>query len=196
MSMPIDLNNIPAEDRSLASPGVYQLQINVVRGEAGEDGTLTLAKNGRSLMLRLLYTIEGGHYAGHKIWDYITVAFNEKDDPNLPPVEADKLNNYRTSVRLGLIKLLAIVDSAHGLLPNDHSAAAQAKRKLDSYDEIDGLKFWAQLEERPGRGGYGPSNIIDYVITADLPEYPKQPAITVLPPKRRLADEMDDSIPF
>jgi hypothetical protein len=192
-----NLNNIPRDDQSLAPPGVYQLEINVVRGDAGEDGTLTLAKNGRGLMLRALYTVIGGNHAGHKIWDYITVEFNESNDPNLPPIEASKLNNYRASVRMGLLKLRAIVDSAHGLLPDDASDAARAKRNLNSYDDIDGLKFWARVDERAGRGGYGPSNVIDYVITPDLPEYPQQAAQAVVaPPKRSLKDDFADEIPF
>lgn len=198
--MPIDLNNIPQDDRSLAPPGVYQLEATVVRGDAGENGVLTLAKNGRSLMLRLLCKVFGGDYAGHKIWDYVTVDFDESDDPDLPPIEPDKLNNYRTSVRLGLEKLLAIINSAYALVPNDDSDAAREKRKLNSYDEVHGLKFWAQVEERPGRDGYGPSNVIDFVITPDLPDYPKRSAQAVTkavaPPKRPLADDMGDTIPF
>jgi len=196
--MPIDLNNIPQEDRDLVPPGVYRLEATVVPGDAGENGILTLAKNGRSLMLRLLCKVVGGDYAGYGIWDRITVGFDERDDPDLPPI--DKLNNYRTSVRLGLKKLLAIVNSTYALLPNDDSDAAREKRELSSYGEVHGLKFWAQVDERPGRGGYGPSNVIDYIITPDLPDYPKQsaPAIAkaVAPPKRPLANDLDDTVPF
>jgi hypothetical protein len=194
--MPIDLND--AKPDELLSSGVYYLEITVVPGRDGEGGYLRRAKNMRSLMLELIYKVVGGERAGFKIWDYITVDLDETDDPvNLPPIVPDKLSNFRTSVRMGRVKVRAIVDSAYGLLPNDDSDDARAKRKLNSYGELHGLKFYGQVEQRPGRNGYGPRNYVDFVITPDLPDYPQQstqPTNAVVSLKR--AAPFDDEIPF
>jgi len=196
--MPVDLNDAKSDE--LLSSGVYCLEITVVPGRDGEDGYLRRAKNMRSLMLELIYKVVGGERAGFKMWDYITVDLDETDDPaNLPPLDPDKLANFRTSVRMGRVKVRAIVDSACGLLPNDDSDDAKAKRRFNSYGELHGLKFYGQVEQRPGHDGYGPRNYVDFVITPDLPDYPQQstqPTKAVAPLKRTVAQDLDDDLPF
>jgi hypothetical protein len=188
--MTIDLND--TEGRTLIPPGVYALKIQVNYGNAGSDGVLRRAKNGHSLMLELECTVLDSKHAGRKIWEYLTV---ELDD-NGSPLAADKLDKLKTSVRIGRNKLRDIVDSAHHLDPNDTGEAAQKKRRLESYGELDELVFWAQIEKRAGDNGYGPRNYIDFVITPNLPDYPKkkekEKAQTVVP----VEPDMDDSIPF
>src|SRR5215471_6386068 len=84
MPMAINLNDAePQGTRTLIPAGVYPLKITLKRGGAGPDGDLMLAKNLRSLMLKLEYTVVGGDYAGKKILDWITVDFDETDDPNI-----------------------------------------------------------------------------------------------------------------
>ena len=189
--MAIDLNTVKPV-RDLIPPGVYRLEITVKRGGAGDGGWLRLAKNQRSLMLELECKVVGGDYAGKKVWDYITVEFDETDALHLPPIDPSKLENYRTSARMGLVKLRAIIDSAFALDPNDDSFVAKEKRKLASYGDLHGLEFYAQVEERPGRDSYGPSNTIDFVITPDLPDYPHADVAQF---KRTLEQEMNDAIP-
>jgi hypothetical protein len=201
-SMPINLNDVePQRDRTLAPSGIYVLKIRVKPGSNG--GWLRAAKNQRTHMLAMEYTIVGGDYSGKTILDWITIELDETDDVDLPVIEADKLDNYRKSVRMGLIKLRAIVDSAFGLDPNDTSDAAKKKRNLEDYDALNGLKFLAQVEQRPASGKYGPSNVVDFVITPDLPDW-KPDHLTkssatgvavVAKNKKTLADELDDEIP-
>jgi hypothetical protein len=194
--MAVDLNDTETQrGRSLIPPGVYELEITVKRGGAGDDGWLRLAKNQRSLMLELECKVVDGEYAGKKVWDLITVEFDETDAIHLSPIESSKLENYRTSVRMGRSRLRAIIDSAYGLEPNDDSEAVKEKRKLASYGDLHGLMFFAQVEERPGRDGYGPRNYIDFIITPDLPDWPQQPAKTVIPLKRTLEEDLDDALP-
>jgi hypothetical protein len=203
--MPIDLNDVPV-DRELIEPGIYRLEISVKEGHGGTDGWLKLAKNQRSLMLQLeckvidAVTKKGEHtsseHAGKVVRDWITLEFDETDAIHLPAITVAELERYRTSVRLGRKKLRAIVDSAHALDPNDDSFVAKEKRKLASYDELNGLRFYAQIEERAGQGKYGPSNTIDFVITPDLPDYPKQGETGAVSfPKRSIDEELNDMIP-
>jgi hypothetical protein len=203
-TMSIDLNKAePQRDRTLIPPNVYWLMIAIRRGNSGADGALKTAKNQRSLMLELDYTVVGGDHAGKKFRDWITVEYDETDDPILPPIIPERLEDFRTSVRMGLTKLRAMIDSAYALQPNDESEDACAKRRLNSYLDINGLIFCAQVDERPGSGGYDPSNIIDFVITPDLPDWPKdgppttsQSATSTAVARRSLVQDLNDSIPF
>jgi hypothetical protein len=203
--MPIDLNEVEP-DRELIEPGVYGLRIAVKEGHGGKDGWLKLAKNQRSLMLQLeckviaAVTKKGelteSEHNGKVVRDWITLEFDESDALHLPTITSDELERFRTSVRLGRKKLRAIVDSAYGLDPKDDSDEAQEKRRLKSYDGLNGVVFYAQIEERAGQGMYGPSNTIDFVITPDLPDYPKQEgAVVAWPPKRSIEEEMNDGLP-
>src|SRR5262245_5345220 len=147
--MPVDLNDAePQRDRTLAPAGVYTLKIRVKRNanDYGGDEWLRRAKNMRTSMLAMEYTIVGGDYAGKQILDWISVDHDTSDDPDLPPIEADKLDNYQTAVRMGRSKLRAIIDSAYGLQPNDDSDVAKKKRQLEDYGALTGLKFLAQVD--------------------------------------------------
>jgi hypothetical protein len=195
--MTIDLNDAETQrDRTLIPSGVYCLRITVKPGGAGPDGCLRQARNSRSLMLELECTVANGEHANRKVWDYITLEFDQSKRDDLPPVGSDKLEKYRTSVRMGRTKLRAIIDSAYQLQPNNDSEAARAKRRLERYDVLNGLTFYAQIESKPGGNGYGPRNYIDFIITPDLPDWPMQPAQVITPFRRSAAADMDDEIPF
>jgi hypothetical protein len=207
--MAIDLTDTEtqrqSEDQSPIPPGVYRLRAKIKAGTEGTDHLLQRAKNGVSLMLVLECTVVEGDHRGRKLWDYITCELDEQGV--ITPLPQNKLENLQTSMRLGRNKLRAIIDSAYKLDPKDTSEAAQAKRRLDSYDAFDGIEFWAQVEERPAANGYGPSNNIDFIITPDLPDYPQQ-ATSAAPPTAALSKPsssggpvslrgaMDDEIPF
>src|SRR6516165_5066655 len=146
--MPIDLNEVQP-DRELIEPGIYGLKIAVKEGHGGKDGWLKLAKNQRSLMLELECKVTAAvtkngelvssEHNGKVVRDWITLEFDETDAIHLPAITSDDLERFRTSVRLGRKKLRAIVDSAYGLNPKDESDEAQEKRRLKSYDELNGL---------------------------------------------------------
>jgi hypothetical protein len=201
MEMAIDLRDTDTQrDRSPIPDGVYCLKIAVKGGSADRNDCLRWAKNGRSLLLHLECTVVGGDHGGRKLWDYITCDFDESDKDDAPPLEVSKLNDFRASVRMGRARLRAILDSAYSLQPNDHSEAADAKRQLESYEELDGLIFCAQVETRPPQGKYAARNNIEFIITPDLPDYRKPPADpagkTIVQLKRTRAQELDDEIPY
>jgi hypothetical protein len=195
--MAIDLNDAgPQGDRNLLPPGPYQLKMQINYGGAGPDGALRRAKNGRTLMLELECTVTQGEHRGRKLWDYILLELDENAQPAL---EGDKLDKLRTAVPMGRSKLRAIVDSARGLDPTDSSEAARTKRHFESYADLDELVFWAQLDERPGSNGYGPRNIIDFIIVPGDSAYPATPAQgagSAVVPRKSFKDDFDDDIPY
>ena len=194
--MALDLSNI---DPQVPVPaGVYRLRAKLMAGTAGTDFLLKRAKNGISLMLALECTVIEGEHHGRKVWDYITCELDEENA--ITPLPVDKLEKLQTSVRLGLIKLRAIIDSACGLDPSDKSEATQAiRRRFDSYTTFDGIVFWAQVEERPATNSYRAGNNIDFIITPDLPDYPQKAGSStalVTPPPKNPRDDLDDELPY
>jgi hypothetical protein len=197
--MPLDLSDAgPQTSRDPIPPGVYRLRAKLKIGTAGTDFVLHPSKNSPLLGVSLECNVIGGEHAGRKIFDWISA---ELDENNLPVVVApEKLENWKTAVRMGRAKLAAIIDSAIGLRADDRSDAAQARRRqFDDYGKLDGLCFYAQVEIRPARGQFQARNEIYFVVTPDLPDYRKQaPGTSNLPetPKQDLRDEMDDELPY
>jgi hypothetical protein len=184
-------------DRSVIPNGKYQLKVAIKRGGHGPDGMLRLARNLRSLMLECSYTVvNNDEHAGHKIWDYVTVAFDEIDSPEFP-LESNRLEGYRTSVRMGRARVKAILNSAFGLDPNDKSEAAQAKRDIANHGALTGLVFWGEIDTEPATNSYGPKNFLYRVIVPGDDDYPKEKekekARAVVPVE---PEDMEDSIPF
>jgi len=197
--MTLDLSDAgPQTSRDPIPPGVYRLRAKLKIGTAGTDFLLHRAQKSPLLGVSLECAVIGGEHAGRKIFDWICA---ELDEDGMPAVVApEKLENWQTAIRMGRAKLAAIIDSAVGLDPNDRSDAAQARRRqFDSYDKFDGVCFYAQVEIRPAKGQYQARNEIFFIVTPDLPDYPKQaPGTSNLPttPKQDLRDEMDDELPY
>jgi hypothetical protein len=192
--MTIDLNDAdPQRDQTLIDPGVYQLRIKVRPGGHGPGNVLRLSKSGHLQMLDLELVVVGGEHDGRKLYENIIVSFDDSGQNDIvPSLDPDQVRRYRTAVRIGLSKARAILESAHAIEPNDESESAKKRRRIEDFLEFDNLRFWAQVEIKAGGNGYGDRNFIDFVITPDLPDYPKQASRQVVP----LAREMDDEIPF
>jgi hypothetical protein len=193
--MTINLNNVETQrNRTPIPDGVYCLKARVIPGGAGSDGMLRRAKNGRQLMLELEYRVVGGEYEERKFWDYVTVDLDESTNGDLPPIDVEQRKKLQISVRLGLVRLRAIIDSAFRLDPNDRGAEAEKKRSFGSHDYFDGLQFWAQVVEKPAEGKYGPSNQIDFIIVPGDPAYPEE--AKAVAPRRKWGNDLDDEITF
>ena len=187
-----------ADDQLPVIPnGTYQLKVAIKRGGHGSDGMLRLASNLRGLMLECTYTVVNhDEHAGHKIWDYVTLEFDDETDSPEFPLEKNRVDGYRTSVRMGRARVKAILNSAFKLDPDDKSEAAQAKRNITNHGELTGLVFWGEINTKPAANGYGPRNALVRVIVPGDDDYPKEKekekARAVVP----VEADMDDSIPF
>jgi hypothetical protein len=184
------------DDRSIIPNEPYQLKIAIKRGGNGADGFLRLAKNLRGLMLECTYTVvDNDEHAGRNIKDFITVEFDETDSPEFP-LDRNRLEDYRTSVRLGRVRVKAIINSAFGLNPDDKSEAAQAKRNIDNHGALTGLVFWGEINTKPAANGYGPRNALVRVIVPGDDDYPKEKEKEKARAVVSVESDMDDGIPF
>jgi hypothetical protein len=190
----IDLN---AADRQhgllIIPPGVYCLRIKLKTSGSSKE-VLRWAKSMRTQHLELEYIVVDGAHTDHRITDYITVKFDDGQHAHLPALSDEQIRKYETAVRLGLRKLRAIIESALAIDPADNSEGAKRKREIADFRVFDGLTFYGQVEVRKGSNEFRDRNILDYVITPDLPDYPNRP--TKSAPKRSLASELDDELPY
>src|SRR5262249_36236683 len=110
-------------------------------------------------------TVIGGLYDKKKLWELLTV-----DGTTEGHKEAAKISNA---------KICAILESARGIKPNDTSETARQGRQLNSYGDLDGLRFIAKAGiEKGGTGPNGDGNFPDKnrvleVITPDRKSWHK-----------------------
>jgi hypothetical protein len=175
-----DMFNLNSADRqreqTLIPAGVYRLRTKVRPGNAGPGSVLRLAKNGRTLMLDLELTVVGGESAGAKLWDLITVAAEPPEFEDANAAEREQTER-QTAVRIGRAKLRAILESAYAIDPDDDSEAAQEKRRFEDFLEFDALEFWAQVEIKNGTNGYKDKNVLYFVVTPNLPDWPRSKVV-------------------
>jgi hypothetical protein len=206
-TMAINLNEADNQDRSIMPAGPYWVKARIRPGQAGDDGLLRLAKNQYSLMLDLQLTvIDNDEWRGKQVFDLVTcdlLEYEQSKDPlATPPLKGTNLANLQTSVRMGRSKLKAMLNSAFGLLPNDDSEGAQAKRVIEDFSAFDGLCFMAQIEVQPARDSFKERNVVDFIIEPGDPAYrprgsnSKQMVTAPKPgPRSSLASELNDELP-
>jgi hypothetical protein len=119
-------------------------------GNAGEGGR---SKDGNSEALDCEFVVLDGEYAKRKFWTLLTV-----DGTTEGHKEAAEINRKR---------ICAMLESAHGIRPDDKSDAAKKARHITSYGDLDGLIFIVRIGVEPAQNGYKAKNRLDYVITPD-----------------------------
>ena len=136
-------------------------------GGHGQDGWLKTNKDGTCLMVDLEFTVDGGDFDRRKFWSMMVT-------------EGDT-DGQQKAANISRSKLRAMLESAHGVNPSDNSPEAQAKRKVASYSDFDGLRFCAKvgieaggLKDKmagPDSERYADKNTLKAVITPDEAAY-------------------------
>lgn len=123
---------------------VVRAILNVRPGGAGEGGWCKMSKTG-GLMLDCEWTVTDGPYARRKVWRYMMLSGSEK------------------AVEISKSQLRAVVEGHHGIMPEDMSEAAQAKRRVQIAD-FDGMEacLLIGIEKQEG---YEPKNSVKAVLT-------------------------------
>jgi hypothetical protein len=139
---------------------VCTLQMTIRPGGAGDGGWLKRSADGASEGLDCELTVRDGPYAKRKLWSRMTLS--------------GTTSGHAEAGEFSCTKLRAIVESARGIRPDDKSETAQAARKIESWEEFNGLCFMARLGVEPPQGKYKAKNIIAEVLTPDRSAW-KQP---------------------
>jgi hypothetical protein len=159
--MPIDLNDATGQKTFDLIPAdtIATLAIKVRGGGAGPDGTLRRSKDGRSEGLDLELTVVDGPHARHKLWALLTLS--------------GETEGHAEAGRIAQSTLRAMLESARGVRPDDKSEAAKQQRRIETYLDLDGLRFVGRIGVDPARNGYAAKNRLASVITPEMQAWRK-----------------------
>jgi len=156
---------------------VAELAITVRPGRAGEGGWLRRSKAGDSEGLDLELTVVTGEYAKRKCWVLLTIAGTTEGHAQAAGISESRIR--------------AILESAHGVRPDDDSEAARQARRISSYGDLDGLRFIGKIGVAPAKGDYPAKNILLEAITPDRTDWHRveqvKPATAATPAKKPAA---------
>ena len=142
---------------------IVPLIMNIRPGGAGEQGWLRPSQSSDAMMLDCEFTVESGPYAKRKVWQMFTLS-------------GGKLDEHGESIggKISRASLRAILESARRIDPADMSDTAMAGRRINGWQDFNGLTFWARIGVEKDKGGqYGDKNKIACVLTPDMKDYGK-----------------------
>lgn len=159
--MPIDFNTAQEQRTGELIPdgAIVTVHMTVRPGNAGEGGWLKRSKTGDSQALDCEFTVVDGPHAKRKFWSLMTVEGTTEGHMKASDISASRLR--------------AILESVHGVRPDDESPAAKQKRAVTSWGDFDGLRFVAKVGIEKGKDGYKDKNSLAAVITPDRKDYLK-----------------------
>jgi hypothetical protein len=169
--MPYDFNSA-GEQRTndlIADGTVATVHLTVRPGNAGEGGWLKRSKGGDSEALDCEFTVVDGPFAKRKFWTLFTVQGTTE--------------GHQKAGEISAARLRAILESVHGIRPDDESAEAVAKRRVGSWGDFDGLRFVAKIgiEKAKEGSGFKDKNQLAEVITPDRKNWSKVEQIKIQP---------------
>ena len=166
----IDLNTCEeqgeGQGRGAVPPdSIVVLQMTIRLPEAGREGSmmgLTRARSGLEY-LNCEFVVASGSYQGTKFWNNLNVAGATTD-------------GQKKAVDISMRTIRAIVEASRNISPKDASPQAAQQRTLQSWEELHGVQFPAQLgcevsEPRQKDGKRFVNNTLKRVITPDRSEY-------------------------
>lgn len=110
------------------------------------------------------FEVVGGTFQGTKIWDVMLFSGQSQ--------------GQQTAASITRSRLRAMLEASRGIMPNDQSPAAAQARKINGFEDLQGIEFpirvGAELSEpqvKNGKRVQYVNNTLDKVITPDQPEY-------------------------
>jgi len=160
--MSIDFNNAERQSAPSGEPipeGTVAPVILALReiktGKSGAQG------------LDVEYTVTAGPFKNRKAWGWIGIAGNGSEGHN-------------TMVRISHAALRAMLESAYGIDPADDKAAAMEARRINEWEDLDGLEFVARfsveaakdyVDQRTGETKTGKAKNTLRAVTPDDEDY-------------------------
>jgi hypothetical protein len=148
----MDLNSAEAQTEFGLIPNntIAKARLTIKAGNDFSDSFLARSKSGDSVFLNCEFTIMEGQYVRRKIFDKIGISGSD------------------TWVNMGKARIRAIIESAKNINPKDMSETAMSARKINSFDELDGLEMLIKIGIEHDRNGvYQDKNRIASIITPD-----------------------------
>ena len=161
----------PQRDFDVIPAGtIATLQLKIRPGGAGEGGWLRRSKNGDSQALDCEFVVTDGPYAKREFWTLSTVGGTTE--------------GHARAAEISRSKLRAILESAHGVRPDDTSEAAKRARQIESYDDLNGLRFVGRIGVEAARENFPAKNILLDAVTPDRRDWHsvEQTATSTAPP--------------
>ena len=160
--MSIDFNNAERQSAPAGEPipentvaPVIMALREIKTGKSGAQG------------LDVEFTVTAGPYKGRKAWDWIGIAGNGSE-------------GHKTMVRISHAALRAMLESAYGVDPADDKPAAMEARRIDEWEDLDGLEFVARFgiekateytDQRTGETKKGKDKNTVRAVTPDDEDY-------------------------
>jgi hypothetical protein len=158
----IDLNQA-GQQRSaddLIPDGTIVPVVAVLRpGGAGDGNWMKRSKVGDSLALDFEFTVLEGPFAKRKFWSLFTIE--------------GETDGQKKAGEISVARLRAMLESARGIDPAAEDEKSVNARRLTSWADLDGLRFWAKVAVEKGKDGYKDKNQLKAVVTPDHKEWSK-----------------------
>ncbi len=160
--MSIDFNNAERQSAPQGEP----IPENTVAPVIMALRELKTGKSGAQ-GLDVEYTVTAGPFKNRKAWGWIGIAGNGSEGHN-------------TMVRISHAALRAMLESAYGIDPSDDKAAAMEARRINEWEDLDGLEFVARfsveaakdyVDQRTGETKQGKAKNTLRAVTPDDQDY-------------------------
>jgi hypothetical protein len=156
-----DFNDAESQSFDLIAKGtIVKVRVTIRPGGHNDEqqgwtgGYATRNANTGAVYLNCEYTVLEGKYARRKVFSLIGL---------MSPKGPEWANMGRSLVR-------GILNSAHGISDKDSSPQAQAKRRIRSFADLDGLEFLARIDIGKDTSGED-KNEIRVAVTPDHKDY-------------------------
>jgi hypothetical protein len=138
---------------------IATVHLTVRPGNAGEGGWLKRSKNGESEALDCEFTVVDGPFAKRKFWSLNTMNGTTDGHAKAADISASRIR--------------AMLESARGIRPDDEGDAAKTQRRINTFGDLNGLRFIAKIGIEQGKDGYKDKNTLAEVITPDRKAWAK-----------------------
>jgi hypothetical protein len=148
----IDFNDAEQQMKFSLIPAntIAKARMVIKPGNDFSDPFLTRSKNGESTFLNCEFSILEGEFAKRKVFDKIGISGGD------------------IWINMGKARIRAILESAKNINPKDMSEAAISARKINSFDELNGLELVIKIGVEHDRNGvYQDKNRVVSIITPD-----------------------------
>jgi len=137
--------------------GLYPLHLTIKPGGTEPDGWGKESKDGQSIGLDMEFTVVEGEGAGRKIFSRLTIS--------------GTTSKHEEAAEISKGTLRAILESARGVRPDDMSDAAIQACSVDSYDDMNDLRFLGKVGIQAAQNGYDAKNVLRYVVIPGMKDW-------------------------